>query len=332
MKYLELDKEFIVSPTSTTASIGERIHFRCQPPVGLPTPTVYWTKDGKNVSLSFNQNDLILSSIQRSDFGSYRCIATNGLIRQSSPAYLTEFHRPKISITPSTSRIDLRRGQSIQLKCEIDNEQYEFEWHHNNRIIRNQTIDIPSIDFDDSGVYQCVARFDRYLFHEDILLAVYDREIRNHQEKIFSQTNQTVFLGQSSIIECQLPFHSNKIILWNLQNQEFLDTNHYRLKITRIRAIHHDLLLECWYDNSTQGLIRLNVERRSSPPIISYIPNNQTIPIGVETTISCQSSDELTVQWWFTPTNRPARVIRLENNRKYRIKSNHDLIIRNVDR
>ncbi|CAF4545490.1 unnamed protein product, partial [Rotaria magnacalcarata] len=78
-------------------------------------------------------------SIQQADFGSYRCLAFNGLLRQSSTAYLTEFHRPRITIQPSslTSRMDLRRGQSIDLQCHIDNEQYKVEWHFGNKIIRN---------------------------------------------------------------------------------------------------------------------------------------------------------------------------------------------------
>ncbi|CAF4737688.1 unnamed protein product, partial [Rotaria sp. Silwood1] len=136
IQFLKLDKEFPVSPISTSASLGERIRLRCQPPYGSPNPIVYWIKDGKNLSVPLDHYDLILPSIQKSDFGSYRCIASNGLIRQSSIAYLTEFHRPKLTIQPSSSRIDLHRGQSIDLQCHINNDQYDIEWHFNNKIIR----------------------------------------------------------------------------------------------------------------------------------------------------------------------------------------------------
>jgi hypothetical protein len=342
--FLELDKEFLISPISTSASIGEHIRLRCQPPHGLPIPIVYWTKDGKNLSIPLDHYDLVLPSIEKSDFGSYRCIASNGLIRQSSPAYLTEFHQPKISIQPSTSRIDLRRGQSIHLECHIDNNQYEIEWHFQNKIIRNYTIDISSIEFNQSGIYKCIGHFEKYLFSEEILLAVYDHEIINNEEIVFSQSNLTVFLGQSAYIDCQLPFNSDKNISWTILNQseinnikyDYIDSNQYRLKINRINKFYNNILFKCFYQNKNhenQGLIKLNLEYIKPPPIISYIPNNQTIPIGVDVIFSCESIDENnSIQWLFIPSHRPYKIIKIDNNRKYRIQSNHDLLIRHAEK
>jgi hypothetical protein len=319
------------------ASIGERVHLRCQPPYGSPIPIVYWTKDGKNLSIPLDHYDLILSSIEKSDFGSYRCIASNGLIRQSSPAYLTEFHRPKISIQPSTSRIDLHRGESIDLKCNIDNDQYEIEWHYQNKIFLNSTINISSIEFNQSGIYTCIGRFEKYSFNKQILLAVYDYD----KEFIYSQSNLTVFLGQSAFIDCQLPFNSEYKISWIIINQtdikyDSIDSNQYRLKISRIKKNFNNILFKCYYQNTTkqsQGLIKLNLEQIQPPPIISYIPNNQTVPIGVEVIFSCESKDEnLIIHWWFIPSNRPYKTIKINTNRKYRIEPNHDLIIRHAEK
>jgi hypothetical protein len=340
---LELEKEFVLSPISTSASIGERIRLRCQPPHGSPSPTVYWTKDGRNVSIPLDHYDLILPSIQKSDFGSYRCIASNGLIRQSSPAYLTEFHRPKIFIHPSKSRIDLRRGQSIHLECQIDNDQYELEWHYGHQIFRNKTMNIPSIEFNQSGIYTCIGRLLKYSFQEEILLAVYDHEIFNNEEHIYSQSNLTVFLGQSALIDCQLPFHSENKISWTILNQseiehmkfDYIDVNQYRLKINRIKEFYNNILFKCYYQNQStlsQGLIRLNLERIQPPPIILYVPNNQTVPIGIEVMYSCESEENINIQWWFIPANRPYKTIRIDNNRKYRIEKNHDLIIRHTEK
>ena len=327
---LELDREFIVSPTSMMASIGERVRLRCTPPHGSPSPIVYWTKDGKNLSQPLDHHDLVLSSIQKSDFGSYRCLASNGLLRQSSPAYLTEFHRPKISLQPSRSRMDVHRGQSVHLECQIDNEQYQLEWHFRDQIYLNQTIDILSIEFNQSGLYSCVGRFEKYTFREQILVAVYDRA----EEKVFSRSNQTVFLGQSTLIDCQLPFHSEKNISWKVLNQSFaIQTNGYRFTIPRITDAHQNLLLQCSYENqASEGLIQLNVQQVQPPPIVSYVPNNQTVPIGVEAIFPCQSNDQMNVQWWFLSSTRPYRTIKIDNNRKYRINPNHQLTIRHVDK
>ena len=355
---IELDKEFLISPTSTTASIGERIRLRCEPPHGSPNPVVYWTKDGKNLSIPFDHNDLILSSIQSTDFGSYRCIASNGLIRQSSIAHLTEFHRPKISIRPSTSRIDVYRGKSIDIQCQVESlnndDEYDIEWHYahkNGKIIgRNNRIDIPSVQYNDSGLYICLVTYNsgrrRHFFSEEIFLAVHERLNKDKQEIVFSQTNLNVYVGRSAIIDCQLPFNSEENISWSIVNRsdiviennhrfEYIDKNHYRFKIRRIEEFDNDLLFKCYYQNkkqSSEGLIRLSLQRIDPPPILIYVPNNQTVPIGVEVIFPCQTKEKTNIQWWFISNSRSHKSIKIINNEKYQIETNHDLIIRRADK
>ncbi|CAF1602833.1 unnamed protein product [Adineta steineri] len=359
VQFLKLDKEFLISPTSMTASLGERIRLRCEPPYGSPSPIIYWTKDGKNLSIPLDHNDLIFPSIQPTDFGSYRCIASNGLLRQSSIAHLTEFQRPKIYIRPSTSRVDIQRGKSIDFQCQVeslnDDDQYQIEWHYaykNSPIIgRNNRIDIPYVEYNHSGLYICVVIYNsgrrRHLFTEEIFLAVYERLTRNNQEKIFSQTTLNVYAGRSAIIDCQLPFDTNQNISWSIVNRsdislinnnrfDFLDKNQYRVKIRRIEEFDNDLLYECYYQNKksfSQGLIKLHVNRIESPPIILYVPNNQTVPIGVEVIFPCQTKNTTKIQWLFiSSNNRLHKSIKIENNKKYKIETNHDLIIRHADK
>lgn len=302
--------------------------------------------------------DLIIPSVQQADFGAYRCIASNGLIRQSSIAYLTEFHRPKISIHPSTSRIDIERGKSIDFQCQIEafnnDDQYQIEWHYghkNGKIIgRNNRVDISSVQYNHSGLYICLVIFNngrkRHVFSEEILLAVHERLIVNDEEKLFSQTTLNVQAGRSALIDCQLPFKSNEKISWSILNRtdvsfennhrfEFIDNNQYRLKIRRIEEFDNDLLFECYYQNqkeSSQGLIKLYVERVESPPIIIYVPNNQTVPIGVDVIFPCQTKDSTSIQWWFVSNGRIHKSFKIENNKKYKIDTNHDLTIRHADK
>ncbi|CAF5157260.1 unnamed protein product, partial [Rotaria sp. Silwood1] len=116
---------------------------------------------------------------------------------------------------------------------------------------------------------------------------------------------------------------------------EYEDKNQYRLKINRIKEYYHNILFKCYYQNKnirSQGFIKLNVEQIEPPPIISYIPNNQTVPIGVEVIFSCQPKDDINIQWWFIPYNRPYKIIKIsDNSQKYRIESNHDLIIQHAE-
>ncbi|UJR21511.1 hypothetical protein I4U23_024597 [Adineta vaga] len=343
IQFLKLEKEFIISPLSTSVSIGEQVRLSCQPPYGSPSPKVYWSKDNKNLSIPLDRYDLVLSSVQRSDFGSYRCIASNGLIRQSSPAYLTEFHRPKLTIQPSSSRVDLRARQSIHLQCQTDNDQYELEWHFRTTIIRNSTLDLSSIEFNRSGIYICMARLQQHVFTKQIFLAVYEKDTLNNQEIFYSQTNLTLYAGRSAVIECPLPFNSEKKISWIINNQtelnnftfDFIDQTQYSFRIDSIREFYHHMLFRCSYQNNdhqSQGLVELNVEKIKPPPIVFYVPNNQTVPLGTQVIFSCQSNDENTVQWWFTSSYRPHKTIRIEENRKYRIEINYDLIIRHSEK
>lgn len=299
--------------------------------------------------------DLILPSIQSNDFGSYRCIAFNGaLVRQSSAALITEFHRPKISIRPSTARIDIQQGKPIDLQCHVeslnDDDQYEIEWHYEHKngpiLGRTNRLDISSIKFNQSGLYICLVNYQtgrkRHRFSQEIFVAVHDR-LNN---RLTSQSYMNVYIGRSAILNCQLPFDDNEKIRWSIMNRtdltiennhrlKYLDTNHYQLKISRIEEYDNDLLFECFYENQkqfSQARIQLSVQRLESPPILIFVPNNQTVPIGVEVSFPCQTKGKTKIQWWYISTNRLHKSIRIENSKKYYIESNHDLLIRHVEK
>ena len=340
-------------------SIGERVRLRCEPPHGSPPPTVYWSKDGKNLSLPLDHSDLVLPSVQSSDFGAYRCVAHNGIQRQSSVAHLTEFHRPKIHLRPSSSRLDLQLGQSIDFQCQVesanDDEPYQIEWHYGNQhgpvLGRNARLDIASLNFNHSGIYVCVvtgtAGRRRHVFAEEVFLAVHQRlRLSHHEEKIVSYGHINGYAGRSLILDCPLPLLPAETIVWAIVNRtdlsllnnqrfDYLDKNHYRLKIRRVEEFDHEFIFECFYANrrsSSQALIRLHVERQESPPILLFVPNNQTVPLGVEVIFSCQSKEKTHVQWWFIGQSRVSKAIRIDNSKKYRIDSNHDLIIRQAEK
>lgn len=358
LTFVELDRDFLISPMSTSASVGERVRLRCEPPHGSPTPAVYWTKDGKNLSVPLDHYDLVLPSVQATDFGSYRCIASNGLLRQSSAAHLTEFHRPKIVIRPSASRLDMERGKPIDFQCQVessnDDDQYEIEWHHGHRngpiIGRNSRIDLSSVEYNHSGLYICVVIYNsgrrRHVFSEEIFLAVHERLTINNQERLFSQAKLNVYAGRSAVLDCQLPMNLNEKIAWSIVNRtditvennhrfEFLDRPRYRLKIRRIEELDNDQLFECSYEKSkptNRGLIALHVERVEPPPIVTFVPNNQTVPIGVEVIFPCQVKDSGKTQWWFTSPGRSHKAVKVENSKKYKIEVNHDLILRHADK
>jgi hypothetical protein len=168
----------------------------------------------------------------------------------------------------------------------------------------------------------------------------------NGDEKIISQSQMPIYAGRSAILDCQLPMNLAETIVWSIVNRsdlslinnnrfEYLDKNQYRLKIRRVEEFDNELLFECYYQNklsSSRGSILVHVERLESPPILIYVPNNQTVPLGVEVTYPCQTKETTKVQWWFISHHRPYKSIRIENTKKYLIESNHDLIIRQAEK
>ena len=80
--------EISQSPKDTTELEGQTAVFNCVVG-GYPTPDVAWEKNGvilnvsadARLSVSFRREDhqLIISNVQQSDAGQYRCVANNSL-------------------------------------------------------------------------------------------------------------------------------------------------------------------------------------------------------------------------------------------------------------
>ena len=91
--------EISIHPRNVTIVRGDSVTFSCSV-VGNPTPSVVWTKDGRdlnvtensrfNLSSRKNNHSLEIAEVHRSDSGQYRCVAENSNnISYSSAATLT---------------------------------------------------------------------------------------------------------------------------------------------------------------------------------------------------------------------------------------------------
>lgn len=78
----DLEKVFAEEPQSASIHLGDTMMFSCQIN-GLPTPDVRWFKDDAELESPHSNyvvhydNVLELRSVQFSDFGRYRCRASN---------------------------------------------------------------------------------------------------------------------------------------------------------------------------------------------------------------------------------------------------------------
>ncbi|XP_060861007.1 peroxidasin homolog [Metopolophium dirhodum] len=79
-----------VVPENKTVSVGEQLQLSCKA-VGDPEPFITWAKDDKDLELDqrvqvFQNNTLIISKVERTDGGQYKCVASNSLGRKSFEA------------------------------------------------------------------------------------------------------------------------------------------------------------------------------------------------------------------------------------------------------
>ena len=105
--------EIFQSPRDTTELEGQTAVFNCVVG-GYPTPDVAWEKNGMELnvaaharlSVSFNNGNhqLIISNVQQSDAGQYRCVANNSLDTATSFSATLTVH------CKSKSRFSVKRA------------------------------------------------------------------------------------------------------------------------------------------------------------------------------------------------------------------------------
>ncbi|XP_005105845.2 hemicentin-1 [Aplysia californica] len=82
-------KRFMMEPVSQNVQQGEDAELRCKAPAGVPTPTVYWLKDGYRLNedetvMINEQGSLMIKGFSAKDEGDYTCVAENMLKRRTS--------------------------------------------------------------------------------------------------------------------------------------------------------------------------------------------------------------------------------------------------------
>jgi len=113
---VDLKKHFLSPPYSLSVEVGRNAELRCSPPLGVPSPKVYWLRNGSpleaaaagaaSVSADANPNEmssttgfvqsadghLLLGEAELRHQGNYSCVAENIAARRvSEPAVLTVY-------------------------------------------------------------------------------------------------------------------------------------------------------------------------------------------------------------------------------------------------
>ncbi|PFX17469.1 Roundabout-like 1 [Stylophora pistillata] len=177
--------EIVDGPKNQSVSIGSNATFSCTVK-GFPRPTIHWIKDNASYPLESsprtsviqNSNEirslLLLTGVQKEDYGKYQCIANNSIGRsQSGVAFLNkDVQKPEIIESPKNQSASI--GSNATFSCTAkgfprptihwikDNVSYPLESNPRASVTlhgptnRSQLF-ITRVEMEDYGNYQCIA-------------------------------------------------------------------------------------------------------------------------------------------------------------------------------
>jgi hypothetical protein len=138
-----LEKDFQFEPVDEISFVSDSVELRCDPPVGDPSPTVTWLKDGENIGQEMrfrisNDYSLLILLVRPEDSGEYSCVASNlADSRRSKPAMLTVLGKKSLQPTLATQIMikcfGLRRGPQTRMVLVVDVVHMQHNmWRRNN--------------------------------------------------------------------------------------------------------------------------------------------------------------------------------------------------------
>ncbi|ULT81800.1 hypothetical protein L5515_017516 [Caenorhabditis briggsae] len=228
-----LREDFRVRPRTVQALGGEMAVLECSPPRGFPEPVVSWRKDDKELRIQdlprytlHSDGNLIIDPVDRSDSGTYQCVANNMVgERVSNPARLSVFEKPKFEQEPKDMTVDV--GAAVLFDCRVTGDpQPQITWKRKNEpmpVTRayiakdNRGLRIERVQPSDEGEYVCYARNPAGTLEASAHLRV--QAPPSFQTK---PVDQSVPAGGTATFECALVGQPSPAYFWSKEGQQDL--------------------------------------------------------------------------------------------------------------
>ncbi|XP_071806287.1 roundabout homolog 2-like isoform X1 [Asterias amurensis] len=321
-----LRDDFRTDPSDSVGLAGEPVVLECQPPRGYPEPVVSWSKDGQDVNTDgdrvkvLQDGNLMISQARRTDTGSYVCIATNTIgTRQSPPAILNVHARPTFT-RPAEDAI-AAPGDTVDLHCVVEGDPIPtVTWSRMDgdlpqgrfQIGEDNSLHLRHVIQDDEGIYIC--RAENGWGAETMMVTL---DVNTEPTFTTEPLDQTVSIGQVVSFECKVTGSPTPAIFWQKGGEQDLwyrgeSYSNGRIDISEEGELEiQDVRLE---DEGYYTCSALSVSGTADvsayltvlvptstivpatpgqpPPVIRYVPSNQTYLSGAFGLIPCEATGD----------------------------------------
>nr|XP_018673109.1 roundabout homolog 2-like isoform X3 [Ciona intestinalis]XP_026696370.1 roundabout homolog 2-like isoform X4 [Ciona intestinalis] len=320
-----IGEDFVRNPDDMVAASGTKVTLVCEGPSGVPEPTITWRKEMVPVSTNSRRQilngNLVIQRAEKSDSGSYECVASNSAgERVSTAAILRIQAKPEFTLVPTSQ--EAVSGQTVELECQVKGDpRPRIRWSKDGGSLPSQSRVVPlsngnlritSVQASDSGEYVCTAENQ---VGSDSRSAIINVQV----EPVFSRVSPdtTVEVGESVTLLCRASGNPLPTVFWrDLNGNEMFLGRSYQdghVQVTTdgdliIRSIRFEDegLYKCQALSGVGTIttkVQLTVQPRRSgipPPIIHRGPSNQTVGIGTTAILKCSSNSQPkpTLRWY----------------------------------
>ncbi|XP_053314510.1 inactive tyrosine-protein kinase 7 [Spea bombifrons] len=324
---LRLAKIEDMRPLTPRVLIADTIQrVTCDPPRGLPPPTVWWEKDGQRVPnegrVYQDSEELVFSPIEEADTGTYTCHAANRAGERKQKLHITVATPPEWVEKPRDT--DMEEGKSGFLHClSRASSEPTVTWYRNgfsmSKIIRphglpataaplqdyrfevfpNGTLRIINVEVYDGTVYKCVST---------TLAGSIEAQARVHVQENLKftpppQPLQCLELDKEGAVPCSATGRQKPTIRWVKADGSLLPAHVESatglLRFSRVSRTDAGSYT-CIASNSQQGEIQAAVNITVAVYIsFKIVPENTTVYQGHAAILHCQALGDPAphVQW-----------------------------------
>ncbi|KAF6206552.1 hypothetical protein GE061_017786 [Apolygus lucorum] len=320
--YRVLKDEFRQEPQNLRAAQGETAMLECGPPRGHPEPIVIWKRNGHVIDFESNKRmklvdgaNLAIQDVRQSDDGKYQCVAKNTVgTRESAIALLRVHVKPYIVKGPEDA-VSLVGG-SVIFECAVQGDPVpDVMWKRTAgggpmpaaraRILDDKSLKLEAVITEDEGEYSCEADNGVGTVSASATLTVHSPPVI-----MVKPQDQLVEVMDDASFTCGIGGNPRPSIFWSLEGNRTLlypgeTMGRYHASITpdgqavlTVQDVNRNdsgVVVICSAVNqagSDTWRARLSVTspEENPPPVISFGPANQTLPLKSVAAMNCRAS------------------------------------------